>query len=122
MQLREQVTIVGNTYRARIELSTLTVDETNALARFGDLSVDVGGDFESDTDTDVVFTLPTSTRFFPSQFPVQQLFSADDVDAAEKSDTWIMTVVDRILTERDLAVAKDATAIRDEIVDYPVGA
>lgn len=121
MKLREQVSIVGNNYHARVELSELTVAETNALARFGDFTVDIGGDFESDTDTDVVFTLPTSVRFFPSQFPVQQLFSATDVDAAEKADTWIETVVDRILTERDLAVAKDVTAIRDEIVDYPVG-
>jgi hypothetical protein len=121
MKLREQISIVGGQYKARIEVSELTASETNAISRFGDLVVNLGGDFTSDTDTDVVFSLPSEERFFPSQFPVQKVFDAADSDAAEKADTWIETVVDRLLTARDEAIDKDASAIRDEIVDYPPG-
>ncbi len=118
MNLREQISIIGNQYKIALSVDALTVDEQNALSRFGDWEIDLGGDFEDIADAGFTFTLNNRERLFPAQFPVQQLFSADDADVARTAEVWLANVIARIVVLQTAALNKDTTTIKDEIVTY----
>lgn len=111
MEIRSIIRLTNNLYQAEIALveGGLTPVETEALAQFGQPSIECGGAFgvtgtTGATGTNTYFTLPANARLFPANFPIKESFSLLDFpvgttappNAAKRADTWRDTIVSRI--------------------------
>jgi len=116
MRLADTIELIDNAYHVQIGLAEergLTPVEQEAFANFGDAVVDVGGEFSTEGLT---FTLPTRDVFFPSGFPVKQIFSLDDFnDANARAVLWRDTIKTRIIAQRDAWLAKSVGNVDENI-------
>lgn len=112
---------VSNVFHVEINLADrdgFTPVEIEAVANGGEPLIECGGDIVVEGEGAIEFTLPTDERYFPSQFPVKQKFSADDFeDAYERSAAWKSVVKQRIqlgiATKRAATVYPSGTDIED---------
>lgn len=79
MEIRSTIRLTNNLYQAEISLGDngLTPVETEALAQFGQPSIDCGGSFGTTgttgaTGTNTYFILPSNAKLFPANFPVKK--------------------------------------------------
>jgi hypothetical protein len=77
-------------------------EEAEAVRRFGEPTIDVGGEFD-DGDA-LTYTLAADDRKFPSQFPVKKIFSLED---------YTTTTNDRAVLFRDTIRTRITDAITD---------
>lgn len=118
MQLRETLSLIDGQYHTQVVVESLTAEEQEALAKFGGWSIDIGGEF--DDGQGLSFTLPTTIRLFPQQFPVKRLFDRQDqADANDRAALWLTTVVGRITTAQTAALGLDPGEEFDEVRTYP---
>lgn len=95
--------LIGRAYRVQITESprfAITPEERARLDQFGDMTVEIGGVIQNESDVTVV-TLPSVTVAVPSGLPVSQLFSLDDTYAGEfgavdAANAWIYRMQQRI--------------------------
>lgn len=119
MKLREVIQLVNGKYHVGIYNTSLEDVETEALARFGELLVSVGGTI-LDPDTAYTFDLPEADRLFPSQFPIIRVFD-EEPEGDEKAQAYLKVIVARIIAARDVVLAKDTTVLTDTTNEYPAG-
>jgi hypothetical protein len=108
MQIESTNYLVDGRYEVQIGLAkpldtALTPVEKQAFDTFGEPVVDCGGTF---TTEGLTFTLPTDQRWFPSQFPVKQVFAlADHSDANARAQLFRSTIQTRLVAARDAQIA-----------------
>lgn len=120
MILNRKIELINDVYHAAVGLadSGLTDAETTALARLGDLTIEVGGNF-SDAGLSTDFDLYENSKLFPSQFPIKRLFDRNDLgDANERAQTWEAEIADRIDTAMTALLATDVGVLKDETTTY----
>ena len=85
MEIRSTIRLTNNLYQAEIALGEngLTPVENEALAQFGQPSIECGGEFGTTgttgaTGTNTYFTLPSNAKLFPANFPIKESFSLLD--------------------------------------------
>jgi hypothetical protein len=139
MEIKSTIRLTNNLYQAEIALGDngLTPVENEALSRFGQPSIDCGGDFgvtgtTGATGTNTYFTLAANAKLFPANFPVKESFSLLDFpvgstsppNAAQRADIWRDTVVSRITAgvqaKRDESASADIGTIVQNIDTTPV--
>jgi hypothetical protein len=139
MEIRSTIRLTNNLYQAEISLGDngLTPVETEALAQFGQPSIDCGGSFGTTgttgaTGTNTYFILPSNAKLFPANFPVKESFSLLDFpvgttappNAAVRADLWRDTVVSRITAgvqaKRAESASSDIGTIVQNIDTTPV--
>jgi len=108
MEIEVRIDLINRSYRVQVGLTgapgtPLSPVEYQAIQRFGEPVVQLGGTF---TAGGLTFTLPAATARFPSQFPVNQIFSLDDfADAAARATLFRNTMESRIVAARDAVVS-----------------
>lgn len=139
MEIRSTIRLTNNLYQAEIALGEngLTPVENEALAQFGQPSIECGGSFGTTgttgaTGTNTYFTLPSNAKLFPSNFPIKESFSLLDYpvgttappNAAVRADLWRDTVVSRITSgvqaKRAESASSDIGTIVQNIDTTPV--
>jgi hypothetical protein len=121
MKLSRKVELIGNVYHASVDKAAtagLTTAETEAITRLGEPLIAVGGNFvNGGLATD--FDLPASSKRFPSQFPVKQLFSRDDsATANDEAVTFETEIALRVSSAMTALLAVDVGTLKDVVVEY----
>ena len=86
----------NNLFHVEISLPTygLTPVEAEAVAKLGEPVIECGGEFSTEG---LDFELDSNERYFPSQFPVKQIFSGQDYENAyDRAILWKNIMKDRI--------------------------
>lgn len=106
MTIYTSIQLINDQYRVQVGpqaiiagKSPFTAAELDVLARFGEPTVECGGEFDNEEGGDdaITFELADDDRSFPSQFPVVKFFDLnDDEDANEKAVFYRDTIKDRI--------------------------
>lgn len=117
MHIQHSITLVSGVYKVEIRLAdnpadgnALTGEETDALRKFGEMSVDAGGEF--DDLEGLSYTLPNNVMSLPSQFPIAASFSlADNADAGDRADLFRNTILDRITIAHTALLAKTSVEL-----------
>ena len=139
MEIKSTIRLTNSLYQAELSLGEngLTPIETEALAQFGQPSIDCGGEFgvtgtTGATGTNTYFTLPANAKLFPANFPIKESFSLLDYpvgttappNAAQRADLWRDAVVVRITAgvqeKRAESVSSDIGTIVQNIDTTPV--
>jgi hypothetical protein len=124
MKIYSNIEIVNDAYVAQVGIQAVSPTEQEALDRFGEPAVDVGGSFTGSltrpgdvSPTAVAFILPSKQYYLPSTFPVQQTFSlADFEDADVRAEVYRQTIVVRIGSARTTILARAANFVGETLV------
>ena len=107
MQILSRITLIAGVYHVQVGLNDdpaqagLTPGETEAIAAFGEPSVECGGTF-TQVSPSATFTLPADPHSLPSDFPVVQTFAlADASDALIRAHLFQSTISTRMVAARD---------------------
>lgn len=117
MRLREQIRLVNGNYYVLVNVEHLEEAEATVFAKWGDAVIQTGGEIN---EGGITFELPESARSFPSQFPLQRTFPGS-AQGAERAQAYLHAMVSRIVDARDSLLAKDTSAVVNQVNDYPPG-
>jgi len=117
MDIRRTITLIDNAYHAQVSVESLTVVDQDAVARFGQWPIDLGGVF--DDGEGLEFELPLQVRYFPTQRVAKSIFYISDALAADRTLLWVDTIVQRLVEAQAAALGKDPRNILDTITTYP---
>lgn len=98
MKIRVIQTVESDDYVFVFALENIGTDDVDRIAKFGEPSIDFGGDFAFD---DVEYTLPNVYKKLYSDFPVRRVITTAapfDTDTEAKLALYRTTLVDRITT------------------------
>ena len=123
MKIHSSVELVSDTYLATVGIQAISPVEEEAIARFGEPVVEVGGTFTGSltrpgagAPTDVSYVLPARQYSLPTNFPVQQAFSLlDYVDADVRAETFRTTILARITAARSALLARVANYVGETL-------
>ena len=124
MKIHSNIDIVNDLYRAEIWIKEVSPVEQEAIDRFGEPVIDVGGDFTGSatrpgegSPTATTFTLPSKNYYLPTTFPVQQTFSLTDfADADVRAEVYRQTIVTRIGSARTTILARASAFVGETLV------
>jgi hypothetical protein len=131
MRLNQFIDLAGGVYYVQIGVSGdrgITPKEQDALNKFGEPDVDVGGSFDGSTCTESelhsvgVFSFGPDVIKFPSMFPVKQCFSLVDYpsDANKRARIWQEIVTNRITTAMTTTVGSFVGTTGHNVVDITI--
>jgi len=124
MKIDSSIEIVNDVYVTQVGVPSVSPVEQEALNKFGDPVVDVGGVFtgtltrpSGGDPVAVSFTLPSKLYSLPSTFPVQQAFSLADYpeEADVRAEVYRQTIVARISSARVTLLAKEANWVGETL-------
>lgn len=119
MEIETKKELISGIYHCTVDLHNdeegLTSAEADAIANYGEPTVDVGGSF--DDGAGLTYTLDDNDKSFPSQFPAKETFSTVDFpsDASARADLWISTVKTRLTTAMQTLRGKSVGTIGTNI-------
>ena len=124
MKINSRIEIIDDEYLTLVGIQAVSPTEQEAIDRFGEPVVDVGGSFTGSltrpgagAPTAVAFTLPSKQYYLPSTFPVHQTFSlADYEDADVRAEVYRQTIVARIGSARTTILARAANFVGETLV------
>jgi hypothetical protein len=108
MEVSTNIDLISGVYHAQVSVVKLTEAEKEALAKFGEPLVEVGGLINKFiirpaalASTLVTLDLPKEQRRMTSQFPVKRVFdTADNVDADIQAQAWLIYVKENLFFAR----------------------
>ena len=119
MKVRTFINYTANRIRVQVGVDGLTSREKELVAGFGQPLVEVGGSFSGvvtdptvddyeDNQVPVAFTLPTSQRQLPDQFPVVRFFDREDNSKAHLyAKVFADSIADRISVANAQLMSKE---------------
>lgn len=130
MEIRKTIRLVGGVYNVELALAEgvgfcpITPVEQQKLNQFGEMKIDLGGEFEEDAEVaPLQFELPTNEVYLPSAFPVKQVFAIadydDDEEAYIRAVTWRDTIVARVSASLTTLLAGEVGATGSEVDTLP---
>lgn len=105
--------ISNGLYSARINIEDVSQLDTQLIQKYGEPSIDLGGDFTGPP----VFSLPSRLAGIVSDQPHAQSFDVRDfADAEDRADVWTTEVVARMVAAMVALRANVDTFTEEEVV------
>lgn len=122
MNLKRSVSLINRIYRAEVSLDgALTELELTRLRQFGDVTINIGGDFAYGEGGELV--LDTDNRKFPREKSFVRGFQIDgDADANAKANAWAAEVEARLVAALDATVGLNPGNCPTVITSYTLPA
>lgn len=107
MNLKRSVNLINRVYRAEVTLNDpLTELEKLRVSQFGDVTIELGGDFTFGEGEE--FSLDTDTKRFPRTTTFARGFQIDgDADANAKANAWALEIESRIVAALNAQVGQN---------------
>jgi hypothetical protein len=93
MLLQTNIELKAGIYKATLYVVTLSTVEKEALARFPEPTIELGGEIPTEG---APFTLPPNQRLFPSQFPAIKSW-AYSVENGQYAEAWLTEIKTRVV-------------------------